>query len=438
MPRLLAIVLSFLSIVVCVSSLDDFSTSSTDVVDIGGHWQPTVPGLLQRPRERLLCARREQQQLVDAEHESSADLGNLQEAGETDIMMGEYASGVLADSTSTHHFSFTPASLNAPIDIFVGVESCQSPYTFCDIRVLMNGSPFASATNATYSWYYYTNIRIDSSHPLSCQYRNLPLANCTYHFTLQAYTAQTNTRYFTTVMSPPAGVAELTSGRTQTGSLAGGASAYYYVTNGELREIMVFALTVTAGECDLYVSTSVQRPGPGNSTWSSRDDGDDLVIVNGTRAGAGGRPGTYYYVGVVNTRSTSSSYSIVGSSYTTTGNPLDNAWYLTEDKAQKDWAMASTYRYYYFYVEGDWPTMTITLDSVRGDADMSDTAQHTLPRHCTRFAYPQLLTHSVRLLRCVCVVSVTPTCCLTRTRTGACFRTAAVPSTTAQRPAGIS
>ena len=309
-------------------------------------------------------------------------LARLEDAGETEVKTGEFVWGTMPTYGTYHYFSYKPASLNVPLDIFVGIGSCDNGGGFyCDIHLLMNGSPFANADNATYHWHYSTSIRIDSSHPLSCEYRNIPLSSCVYHYSLYSYS--TNQQYFTTIMLPPPGVAELRSGITQTGTLDGGASAYYYVVNGALEDIMVFALTVTAGECDLYVSITTSQPGPNNFTWSSRYDGDDLVIINGTNIGPGGSPGIYYFVGVHNSRSTRSSYAVVGSGYSVTGSPLDNAWYLQADTTQKDYAMANTYRYYYIYVEGVWPMMTITLDSLQGDADMSELrtyrAPHVLP-----------------------------------------------------------
>ena len=345
------------------------------------HWQPTAPGRLPTSAEYYHGSTIDPASQADGTLNSTSwpslapsspqQLSSsliLRDAGETDVKAGEFVSGTLPESASMHYFSYKPTALNVPFDLFVGIGSCA--VTYCDIHVLMNGSPFASSLNATYSWHYYSAIRIDSAHPLSCEYRNIPLADCVYHYTLQAWS--TNQQYYTVVMTPPAGVAELTSGQTQSGTLDGGASAYYYVTNGAVEDVMVFALTVTAGDCDLYVSTTTMFPGPTNYTWSSVDDGDDLIVVNGTTAGPSGRPGLYYYVGVYNKRSSSSSsYSVVGSGYSTSGNPLENAWYLQADVPQRDYAMANTYRYYYLYVQGVWPEMTVTLDSLRGDADMS-------------------------------------------------------------------
>ena len=289
-------------------------------------------------------------------------------AGETALTVGELVEGTLPSYGDMAYFSYKPAALNTPFDLFVSFGGCDSGY--CDIHVLMSGEAFANFSTATWDAHYSTALRFDSSHPLSCEYRNLPLDSCEYHYTLYTYSAEQ--RYSVVITSPPAGVPQLTSGRAQNGTLGGGGSAYYYITNGALEDVMVFALTATEGDCDLYVSTTTERPGPDEYTWSSVDDGDDLVVVNGSTAGPGGRRGMYYFLGVHNKRASSSSaYSLVGSGYSTSGDPLYNAGYLTADVSQRDYAMAGTYRYYYVYVEGVWPVMTITLDSMRGDADMS-------------------------------------------------------------------
>ena len=193
--------------------------------------------------------------------------------GETELSTGAFVSGTLALYGDYMFLSYKPTSLDMPFDIFVGVGECSGRYVNCDIHVLMNGSPFAVDANATYNWHYSSNIRIDSAHPLSCSYRNVPLAECEYHYTLMS--RADDQQYFTTVMTPPSGLAQLLSGSTQSGTLDGGQSAFFFIANGALNDIIVLALTVTDGDCDLYVSTTIERPGPNNYTWSSRDDGDD-------------------------------------------------------------------------------------------------------------------------------------------------------------------
>ena len=288
-------------------------------------------------------------------------------AGETALMLGAFIDGTLRLADDYAYFSYRPAALNAPFDLFLDIGGCETSY--CDIHVLTNGEPFADVYNATREWHYSTALRFDSSSPFSCEARSVPLEDCEYHFSLQTWSdAQ---RYSIVVTAPPASVAQLTSGRAQEGTVDGGAAAYFFLTNGALEDVMVFALTATQGDCDLYVSTTTERPGPDEYTWSSVDDGDDLVVVNGSTAGPGGRRGMYYFLGVHNKRASSSSaYSLVGSGYSTSGDPLYNAGYLTADVSQRDYAMAGTYRYYYVSAEGVWPVMTITLDSLRGDADM--------------------------------------------------------------------
>ena len=363
-----------------LASLCALSHAST----LEGHWQPSLPGRLPTSADHyhgeMVDPAAQGEVTVNTSWSNTAWQSSsitrpaslhstmvLREEGETEVKAGVFVSGTMVDYNSYRFFSYKPASLNVPFDIFVGIGSCDFPGS-CDIHVLMNDSPFAVSLNATYTWHYSSAIRIDSAHPLSCEFRNVPLASCQYHYTLVTYVE--NQEFFTTVMNPPPGIAELRSGISQSGTLDGGATAWYYVTNGVLEEIMIFALTATVGNCDLYVSTTIERPTPDNYTWSSADYGDDVIIVNGTKAGPGGRPGLYYYIGVYNTRLASSSYSIVGSGYSTSGVPLDNAWYLQADLPQQDYAMANTYRYYYLYIQGVWPTMTITLDSSRGDADI--------------------------------------------------------------------
>ena len=299
--------------------------------------------------------------------------------GEAAITPGTYLSGYLETADTYHYFAYKPSALNLPFDIFVGIGSCGAVSgSVCDIHVYMNGSPFPVSANATFDWHYYNSIRIDSAHPMSCEYRNVPLDSCEYHYSLRAWNS--DQQYETAVMLPPSGLAEMRSGITLTGTLDGGAYSHYYLINGAVRDIMIFALTATVGDCDLYVSTISERPGPSNYTWSSVDEGDDVVIVNGTTAGPEGRAGLYYFIGVYNKRTTSSSsYSIIGSGYNTRGSPGDNYWYVEPDLPQKDYAMANSFRYYYVYISGVWPKgMLVTLASMRGDADMS-ASQPPLP-----------------------------------------------------------
>ena len=320
----------------------------------------------------------------------------LGDPGESEVKVGEYVYGTLNGYGTYSYFTYKPTSLNVPWDIFVGMGSCAD--IFCYIIVYMSGNAFPVSSNSSHSWWYDSAIRINSAHPLSCEYRNIPLADCEYHYSLMSYYGEQP--YFTTIAVPPSDIAELSTGISWRGTLDEGASAYFFIANGALNDIMILALTVTDGDCDLYVSTTIERPGPTNYTWSSRDDGDDLVIINGTRTGPGGRPGLYYFVGVHSRPSSSSSYSIVGSGYSI-GNPLANAWYIYADTPQRDYAMANTYRYYYVWVDGMWPQMTITLDSLRGDADMSAWHSHIVPEMHNSKAIVHSLDGPPRV--CVCV-----------------------------------
>ena len=361
-------------------------------------------------------------------------LSRLQYEGETAIAMGEFVYGTLPDWDTLHFFSYKPAALNVPFDIFVGAIACLDMW--CNVDVLMNGSPFPTDFNATWGWSGPISIRFDSAHSLSCEYRNIPLADCEYHYSLWSFSS--GLQYFTTVMIPPSGIQEVVSGVETIGTLVGGAYEHYYITNGQGTEIMIFALTATVGDCDLYVSTTSERPGPSNYTWSSVDEGDDVVIVNGTTAGPGGDRGVYYYVGVYNNRTaSSSSCSLISSGYTISGNPLTNAWFLRPDYAQEDYAMANTYRYYLMNIEGVWPNgITITLASMRGDADMSASAPAPCHCHCVAPIASLWVAHAV--CHSVCMRAATPTLASFRTREitrGPPWTTA---STTAPPPASTS
>ena len=284
---------------------------------------------------------------------------------EVPLSRGQLVSGFLPQSSPYADFSYRPSALNVPIDIFSAAGRCQPSQ--CDVHLLLAQSPSPRPENYTYWADYHlpSPVRITSNSPWSCEALGTPLADCVYHFTLYAWLNQEVNAYSLMVDETPVGLNELASGRLTSATLPAGGVDYLYLKNSGLRGVLTFGLEVLWGDADLYISTTNRQPGPASYQWKSDDLGDDLIFVNDSATTP------YFYIGVFNKLSSNSSrYALIGSGYSNDGIPAEDSWYLDWNVPQKDYAMASTYRYYTFYIDGYQDSLSVTLRSLRGNADL--------------------------------------------------------------------
>ena len=296
--------------------------------------------------------------------------------GQTALVKDQWVTGEIPGGSDPFlFFTYRPSALNVPIYI-LGKPGWCGLYE-CYIVVLIGPGPYTRWDNATWAELlpYPTRIGGDNSAwgLQTCEDRNIPLADCVYYISLvndDGYYTNLPSPFTLIVSEAPVGVDELVSGVSQSSTLPASGAAYSFLTNGQLRDVLIFALTVHWGDADLYISTTNRQPGPSSYDWRSTDTGDDLVIVNATMKSVNGHPPLYYFIGVHNKlTSNASRYDLIGSAYTSSPS-TNTAWYLSFDYPQRDYAMANTYRYYYAYVSGVMSGLTITLQSLRGNADL--------------------------------------------------------------------
>ena len=288
----------------------------------------------------------------------------------TALSRGQPLAGFISSAGTGQLYTYRPSSPSARVDIVVRTTSL-TDFSTWSAEVFVDYFPWPQHTVASFPYSYGPSVaysRIDPTDPSSGQYtclqRQVPQQDCVYY--ILAYSHSDNMSYTVVATEAPSDIAPLQSGLALNGSVSGSSPQYAFFTNYAGVQYLVFALTVSSGDCDLYISTLSARPGPGNSQWSSVDEGDDLLIVS-----AGSEQASSYYYTAVQRKDGSAqtcAYSLLASSYSPV--PQDSMIYLTEDAAQKDVAMAGTYRYYYFYVTGIWSRLVVTLDSLRGDADI--------------------------------------------------------------------
>jgi hypothetical protein len=135
----------------------------------------------------------------------------------------------------------------------------------------------------------------------------------------------------------------------------------YY--SGIISKLFVLSLQIS-GDPDLYISTSIERPGEGagNYTWKSFSYGSDLVHIDPS-TDADACTGCTYYIAVVGNRESTYSISVT---------LQDTMQALVDGVPQSGGVGAYEWQYYeFFLVEGDTPKdVKVTLTSFDGNADL--------------------------------------------------------------------
>ena len=281
------------------------------------------------------------------------------------LLQGAMVLDVLGSAYSYHFYSYRPSTITAPVDVIL-VERCPG---FCHLHLIFSPLPLQVVNYQSPQQRILegpAHVRIAPNDPWSCATRNLPLDACVYYFTVDNW--QPNVPYALIAQQPPA-MPELPPGQPTTLTLPPGGASHLFLLNSLLHSVVTLALSVGSGDCDLFVSAVNRAPSASNSSWRSDDAGDDVVAIDASVNPLPSRV-LYYFVGVVNKlTSASSTCTIIGGGYSA-DSASESAWYLTEGKAQPDVALANTFRYYVIYLGGVWDVVTITLDSLRGDADL--------------------------------------------------------------------
>ena len=236
-------------------------------------------------------------------------------------------------------------------------------------------------------------LRITNTSTYSCVATHRVIGvNCTYYISVMNFNGSsflyqnTSLTYALTVGYPGEAV-ELTPSITrQDETLPPGNSftpsiAYFYFRyTFSTVNVPYFSVVITPdmGEVDLYVSTR-PNPGPDNYEWSSVTEGSDALTISNAVA-------QYYYVAVVNSHDTEARYSILARQFDLTMG--SGVYYLSSFNPQVGMSIADWYGFYVIYCDGNWPTMQITVDAIKGDPDIyvnpSQTNGYTFPNR-TKF-----------------------------------------------------
>ena len=261
-------------------------------------------------------------------------------------------------------YRYRPTNLSLPIDVSIMRLDGGSPYVAISTNVeqpvhtvgLYNSSWLGSTAGLVF--------RLPATSFFACLPRNVSLANCIYYFGLTNYpvTGTPASLTYSIQVGQPGDVTSLYDRVVQQSQLLGGEIyRYMYLNNLGAGRTLVFAVTPSVGDVDIYVSTTPDA-GPGNSQWSSAGSGDDVISIRNAAA-------LYYYVAVKNKLNSTSVYSVFGRSYNPNA-PGSGALSIIADQSYNDIAASGTYTYYQFSIVGTWPTLVITINARLGDPDI--------------------------------------------------------------------
>ena len=302
-----------------------------------------------------------------------------------ELVAGQARAGYNLPLSQYADYVFEPTSVSATIDIKV-VASQGNPGLFLNFN---QPGRIGNSTTATWRAGPGTlSLRITNTTLYGCARSGRVVGvNCTYYISVMSYnnslpTYQNVSLNYVLTVGHPGDAIELISNSVRPDETLPARSgstpsiAYYYMryTLGTLlTPYFSAAVTPDVGEVDLYVSTR-PNPGPGNSMWSSASEGSDIVTVENADA-------QYYYMAVVNNHTMPARYSIVGRQFDKT--PGSGIWYLSAWDPQISMALADWYAFYVFYCDGNWPTVQITVDAIKGDpniyVNMDSTNSNTDP-----------------------------------------------------------
>ena len=265
-----------------------------------------------------------------------------------------------------NYYAFRPSNISAAIDISI-TRFGGGMYVYLSDNI---PQPRAGASNSTFLYtttnMYYKITPVATPRGLSCRSRNIidPL-DCVLYIGITNYntSALSDITSYNLLITQPGDVTSLIDRNAQIGQVGARETHQYIYTNQQLTpaRTIVFAVTASVGDVDIYVATT-PNAGPSNFVRSSTGSGDDVVVFPLSNQ-------LYYYIAVVNKLNSSSQYSLLGRGYVP-GVPGNGAWTLQADTSFNDFCGANDYSYYYFYVDGSWPTLTISVTARIGDPDI--------------------------------------------------------------------
>ena len=276
-------------------------------------------------------------------------------------------------------YAFRPANISAAIDFSItrfggGLYMVLSD-TVPQPRLIAgqwNLSYLATTTNV-----YYRIPSVATPRGLSCRSRGIvdPL-QCVIYIGITNYNGTvglSDTTSYNMLVTQPGDVTALVDRGVQIGSLAAREIHQYMYVNQQLTpaRTLVFAVTATVGDVDIYVATT-PNAGPTNYIRSSTGAGDDVIVLPASNQ-------LYSYIGVVNKLNSTSQYSLLGRGYVP-GIPGNGAWTLQADQSFNDFCGKDDYSYYFFSVQGSWPTLTISVSARIGDPDIFVNAACSMER----------------------------------------------------------
>lgn len=137
-------------------------------------------------------------------------------------------------------------------------------------------------------------------------------------------------------------------------------------------QILKIILTTFSGDPDMYVSTSLNHPGPGEgeSTWFSHDFGSDILRIDPT-VDTSACTGCIYYIAIVGSRD--ASYSLLVNLEAT-------ATHLIDGRPMLDSVPFLTWNYYIFSnFYGSTRDLKLTMSPSNGNADVYVTVDGSKP-----------------------------------------------------------
>ena len=280
----------------------------------------------------------------------------------TALTSGVPQPGVVA-SGSYNYYTYRPTNISQTIDFTIARLDGSpwllvSPWTTEPTTTRTNISVTLPNTNLFFS--------LNTANAYSCRARGITLLEqCVYYIgvTNNPATSTSASLSYVLTVDQRGDVTQLVARQPIIGSVAPRATHQYMFLNTPANPLttVVFAVTASSGDVDIYVSTTPEA-GPSNYLRASTLGGDDVIVITGATA-------TTYYIGVVNKLNSTSQYTVLGRSYIP-GQVGVGAVTLSADQSYNDFCGRNDYSYYYFFVDGAWPSLTISVNARLGDPDI--------------------------------------------------------------------
>lgn len=144
---------------------------------------------------------------------------------------------------------------------------------------------------------------------------------------------------------------------------------YTFLLDSDFSSLKI-SLTTVSGDPDLFVSTTIKRPGVGNYTWLSYRYGSDTLIIDPSKDSSACTHCTYYIA----------VYGAYESTYSITVTTASTLPQLVDGRPLSDFVtMFGWNQYSFFDSYGSSRDIKIQLTSLTGDADLYVTLDGTTP-----------------------------------------------------------